>query len=192
MRTYFLELVAVMNLWVKLSIFTNRREGNVFRSVCESLSGGGGFPACITGHTAADPGFPRGGLPTLPRGRQHTILPNFPKNCMKLKKFGPVGGMHPSHPLTSDTVIWPGGLHPGGGLHGGSASGRPASRESAWGVGKSLEVCLKGDLHSSGGWADPLIMTPSGSHSCFNIVSTQGADAGHSRVEDNCAEYCVA
>ena len=22
-------------------------------------------------------------------GRQHTILPNFPKNCMTLKKFGP-------------------------------------------------------------------------------------------------------
>ena len=26
------------------------------------------------------------------RGRQHTILPNFPKNCMKLKEFGPPGG----------------------------------------------------------------------------------------------------
>ena len=25
-------------------------------------------------------------------GRQHTILPNFPKNCMKLKEFGPPGG----------------------------------------------------------------------------------------------------
>ena len=25
----------------------------------------------------------------LSRGRQHTILPNFPKNCMKLKEFGP-------------------------------------------------------------------------------------------------------
>ena len=23
------------------------------------------------------------------RGRQHTILPNFPTNCMKLKEFGP-------------------------------------------------------------------------------------------------------
>ena len=23
----------------------------------------------------------------LPGGRQHTILPNFPKNCMKLKEF---------------------------------------------------------------------------------------------------------
>ena len=28
----------------------------------------------------------------LYRGRQHTILPNFPKNCMKLKEFGPPGG----------------------------------------------------------------------------------------------------
>ena len=25
-------------------------------------------------------------------GRPHTILPNFPKNCMKLKEFRPVGG----------------------------------------------------------------------------------------------------
>ena len=40
-----------------------------------------------------DPGFPREGPPT-PRGggRQHTILPNFLKNCMKLKEFGPPGG----------------------------------------------------------------------------------------------------
>ena len=28
-------------------------------------------------------------------GRQHTLLPNFPKNCMKLKKFGPQGRGHP-------------------------------------------------------------------------------------------------
>ena len=40
----------------------------------------------------ADPGFPRGGGANSPRGRQHTILPNFPKNCMKLKEFGPEGG----------------------------------------------------------------------------------------------------
>ena len=31
-----------------------------------------------------DPGFSQGGAPTLP----HMILPNFPKNCMKLKEFG--------------------------------------------------------------------------------------------------------
>ena len=29
----------------------------------------------------------------LPGGHQHTILPNFPKNCMKLKEFGPPGGI---------------------------------------------------------------------------------------------------
>ena len=39
----------------------------------------------------ADPGFPRGGGANTPGGRQHTILPNFPKNCMKLKEFGPRG-----------------------------------------------------------------------------------------------------
>ena len=33
----------------------------------------------------ADLGFP-------PGGRQHTISPKFPKNCMKLKEFGPPGG----------------------------------------------------------------------------------------------------
>ena len=40
----------------------------------------------------ADPGFPRGGGANSPGGRQHTILPKFPKNCMKLKEFGPPGG----------------------------------------------------------------------------------------------------
>ena len=52
--------------------------------------------------------FPEVGSPTLPgRGggrRQHTILPNFPKNCMKLKEFGRGErgwGAHPSHPLRS-------------------------------------------------------------------------------------------
>ena len=36
--------------------------------------------------------FPEEGAPTLQGGCQHTILPNFPKNCMKLKEFGPPGG----------------------------------------------------------------------------------------------------
>ena len=50
----------------------------------------------------ADPGFPRGGGANSPGGRQHTILPNFPKNCMKLKEFGPRG--RPSRPpLRSST-----------------------------------------------------------------------------------------
>ena len=42
--------------------------------------------------TVADPGFPRGVGANSPGGRQHTNLPNFPKNCMKLKEFGPPGG----------------------------------------------------------------------------------------------------
>ena len=41
--------------------------------------------------------FPEEGR-QLPGGRQHTILPNFPKNCMKLKEYGPPGGARPSHP----------------------------------------------------------------------------------------------
>ena len=45
----------------------------------------------MSGTAVADPGFPRGGAPTLRGGRQHMILPNFPKNCMKLKEFGPPG-----------------------------------------------------------------------------------------------------
>ena len=52
-------------------------------------SGGqGGIP----GKAVVDPGFPRGGGANSWGGRQHTILPNFPKNCMKLKEFGPPGG----------------------------------------------------------------------------------------------------
>ena len=42
--------------------------------------------------SVADPGSPRGGGANSRGGRQHTILPNFPKNCMKLKEFGPRGG----------------------------------------------------------------------------------------------------
>ena len=36
--------------------------------------------------------FPEVGAPTLHGGRQHMILPTFPKNCMKLKEFGPRAG----------------------------------------------------------------------------------------------------
>ena len=43
----------------------------------------------------ADPGFPRGGGANSPEGCQHTILQNFPKNCMKLKEFGPPEGARP-------------------------------------------------------------------------------------------------
>ena len=49
----------------------------------------------------ADPGFPRGGGANSPGGRQHTILPKFPKNCMKLKEFGArgMGGASLAPPL---------------------------------------------------------------------------------------------
>ena len=56
---------------------------------------------------------PRRGAPT-PGGRQHTILPNFPKNCMKVKEFGPPRGdtRVPRVPLRSATGLsysWIGG-----------------------------------------------------------------------------------
>ena len=53
----------------------------------------------------ADPGFPLGGGANSGWGRrQHTILPNFPQNCIKLKEFGPPqrGGV-PRAPLRSVT-----------------------------------------------------------------------------------------
>ena len=42
--------------------------------------------------SGADPGFPVGGGANPLGGRQHMILPNFAKNCMKLRKFWAVGG----------------------------------------------------------------------------------------------------
>ena len=49
--------------------------------------------------------FPEEGAPTPQGGHQHTILPKFPKNCMKLKEFGPPGGRaSPAPPLRSATV----------------------------------------------------------------------------------------
>ena len=53
------------------------------------------------GHlSVTDPGFPQGGGVNPPRGgREHAILPNSPKNCMKLKEFGRRGGgVRPSRP----------------------------------------------------------------------------------------------
>ena len=50
-------------------------------------------------NSVADPGFHQGGGANSPGGwRQHTILPNFPKNCMKLKEFGPQGARVPCAP----------------------------------------------------------------------------------------------
>ena len=43
--------------------------------------------------SGTDPGFPVGGGASPPgEGRQHTNLPDFPKNCMKLRNFWSVGG----------------------------------------------------------------------------------------------------
>ena len=42
--------------------------------------------------------FPEEGAPTPRGGRQYTILPNFSKNCMKLKEFGPRGRRVPRAP----------------------------------------------------------------------------------------------
>ena len=36
----------------------------------------------------------------------HTILPNFPKNCMKLKEFGPGGRASLAPPLDSPLQIF--------------------------------------------------------------------------------------
>ena len=44
--------------------------------------------------------LPEVGAPTLGGGGcQHTILPNFPQNCMKSKEFGSGGGAHASNIL---------------------------------------------------------------------------------------------
>ena len=51
-------------------------------------------------NAVADPDFPREGSANSPGGtRQHTILPNFPQNCMKLKEFGLRGARVPHAPL---------------------------------------------------------------------------------------------
>ena len=57
--------------------------------------------------SVADPGFPQGGGANSPGGRQHTILPNFPKNCMKLKEFGSRGGGRRHASLTPPTLDLP-------------------------------------------------------------------------------------
>ena len=42
--------------------------------------------------------FPQGGVPTP---KIAIIFQIFAENCMKMKEFGPPGGAHPWHPLTS-------------------------------------------------------------------------------------------
>ena len=63
---------------------------------------------CIRMHKPVSDGSrisPRGGRePSKGGGREHTILPNSPKNCMKLKEFGCRGGACIPHaPLRSAT-----------------------------------------------------------------------------------------
>ena len=54
--------------------------------------------------TGADPGFPvGGGANTWGGGCHHTILPNFPKNCMKVKKIWAMG-VHKSYIFVNFTV----------------------------------------------------------------------------------------
>ena len=50
--------------------------------------------------------FPEVGAPTPQGRRQHTILPNFPKNCMKLKEFGPPWGVYPYCPPLDPPLVW--------------------------------------------------------------------------------------
>ena len=58
-------------------------KGGARNKICHTFS----WPVAV-----AVPGFPRGGE------RQHTILPNFPENCMKSKEFQHPGGRVPPAP----------------------------------------------------------------------------------------------
>ena len=54
--------------------------------------------------TGAHPGFPiGGGANPQRRGCQHTILPNFPQNCMEMRTFWAVWGGAGASPLRSTT-----------------------------------------------------------------------------------------
>ena len=79
------------------------RKGNVFTGVCHSVRGG------KVSMSGTDLGFPVGGGANPPgEGRQHTNLPDFPKNCMKLRNFWSVGeGAHRGVPLGSATACDP-------------------------------------------------------------------------------------
>ena len=58
-------------------------------------------------YPGADPGFPVGrGADPPGEGDQHTNLPDFPKNCMKLRTFRSVGGARRGAPLGSATGIF--------------------------------------------------------------------------------------
>ena len=77
----------------KCALLTFQQPGELAIDTCP-------FPSPYITWPVADPGFPRGGGANFLGGRQHMILPNFPKNCMKLKEFGPPGGTSvPCDPL---------------------------------------------------------------------------------------------
>ena len=60
----------------------------------------------------ADLGIPRGGGANSPGGCQHTISPKFPKNCMKLKEFGPPCGETRPKFYYVDPPLPPGAIPP--------------------------------------------------------------------------------
>ena len=57
------------------------------------------------------------GVPTH-QGRQHTILPNFPKSCMQLKEFGPWGGAMDAYPPSIHQWVSRDDWDPGFGFNG--------------------------------------------------------------------------
>ena len=62
---------------------------------------------CSPFYSGVDPAFSiEGGVHPRGEGRQHMILPNFPKNCMKSIKIWTVGGppLDPPLPLNSATA----------------------------------------------------------------------------------------
>ena len=55
--------------------------------------------------SVADPGFSPGGVPTP---KSAIIFQFFAENCMKMKEFGPPGGVHPWHPPLDPPmqIVW--------------------------------------------------------------------------------------
>ena len=82
------------------SKFTHRspidQSGGNFKTVCR-----GGFKFAV-----ADPGFPRGGGANFPGGRQHTILPKFPKKLHEIERiWTPRGGARPLRPPLDPPLV---------------------------------------------------------------------------------------
>ena len=60
----------------------------------------------IVTYAEGDPGFPLGFGANPPGGRQHINMPDFPKNCMKLRTLWLIGGCPLDPPLQSMQFIW--------------------------------------------------------------------------------------